>query len=105
MEAKARNTGEGVGVNLVYLKVLKAEWILTTAGFDFFFNQVSVTWLSLCMAEYGICHTLAQWFLTWVRSNPRGSVSQSQGFGGGQDTHPTHMIRDDTPRLAIIGCR
>ncbi|KAG9339868.1 hypothetical protein JZ751_022373 [Albula glossodonta] len=31
----------------------------------------------------------------------KGSVSQSQGFGGGQDTHPTHMIRDDTPRLAI----
>ncbi|KAG9356141.1 hypothetical protein JZ751_000985 [Albula glossodonta] len=30
-----------------------------------------------------------------------GSVSQSQGFGGGQDTHPTLMIRDDTPRLAI----
>ncbi|KAM6951116.1 zinc finger protein 385C-like [Aplochiton taeniatus] len=48
--------------------------------------------------------TAVQWFLTWVRSNPRGSVSQSQGFGGGQDTHPTHMIRDDTPRLAIIGC-
>ena len=46
-----------------------------------------------------------QWFLTWVRSNPRGSVSQSQGSGGGQDTHPTHMIRDDTPRLAIIDCR
>ncbi|KAG9341995.1 hypothetical protein JZ751_018313 [Albula glossodonta] len=32
---------------------------------------------------------------------PPGSVSQSQGFGGGQDTHPTLMIRDDTPRLAI----
>ena len=30
-----------------------------------------------------------------------GSVSQSQGFGGGQDTHPTHMIRDDTPRFAV----
>ena len=44
---------------------------------------------------------LEQWFLTWVRSNPRGSVSQSQGFGGGQDTHPTHMIRDDTPRFAV----
>ncbi|KAF2347932.1 hypothetical protein FHG87_021314 [Trinorchestia longiramus] len=51
------------------------------------------------------CLTLDQWFLTWVRSNPRGSVSQSPGFGGGQDTHPTHMIRDDTPCLAIIGCR
>ncbi|KAG9351274.1 hypothetical protein JZ751_025166 [Albula glossodonta] len=24
-----------------------------------------------------------------------------KGFGGGQDTHPTLMIRDDTPRLAI----
>lgn len=37
--------------------------------------------------------------------NPRGSVSQSQGFGGGQDTHSINMIRDDTLRLAIIGCR
>ena len=26
---------------------------------------------------------LSQWFLNWVRSNPRGSVSQNQGFGGG----------------------
>src|SRR4029434_3452161 len=26
-------------------------------------------------------------FLTWVRSNPRGSLSHSQGFGRGQDTH------------------
>ena len=25
---------------------------------------------------------LEQWFLNWVRSNPRGSVSQFQGFGG-----------------------
>ena len=25
---------------------------------------------------------LNQWFLTWVRSNPRGSVSQFQEFGG-----------------------
>ena len=31
--------------------------------------------------------TLDQWFLTWVRSNPRGSLSHSQGFGRGQDTH------------------
>ena len=30
---------------------------------------------------------LEQWFLTWVRSNPRGSLSHSQGFGRGQDTH------------------
>ncbi|KAF2353770.1 hypothetical protein FHG87_015471 [Trinorchestia longiramus] len=51
------------------------------------------------------CVGLNQWFLTWVRSNPRGSVSQRQGFGGGQDTDPTHMIRDDTPCLALIGCR
>ncbi|KAF2358002.1 hypothetical protein FHG87_011240 [Trinorchestia longiramus] len=43
--------------------------------------------------------------LTWVRSSPRGSMSQSQEFGEGQDAHPTHVIRDDTPRLAIIGCR
>ena len=48
---------------------------------------------------------LTQGFLTWVRSNPRGSGSQSQGFGGGQDTHSINMIRDDTLRLAIIGCR
>ncbi|KAF2353302.1 hypothetical protein FHG87_015941 [Trinorchestia longiramus] len=40
---------------------------------------------------------LKQWFLTWVRSNPRGSVSQSQGFGGDQETHLTHMIRDGMP--------
>src|SRR4029434_3371275 len=30
---------------------------------------------------------ITQWFLTWVRSNPRGSLSHSQGFGRGQDTH------------------
>ncbi|KAF2355415.1 hypothetical protein FHG87_013828 [Trinorchestia longiramus] len=41
--------------------------------------------------------SLHQWFLTWVRSNPRGSVSQSQGFGGDQETHLTHMICDGTP--------
>ena len=29
--------------------------------------------------------TLGQWLLTWVRSNPRGSLSQSQGFGRGQE--------------------
>ena len=44
---------------------------------------------------------LGQWFLTWVRSNPRGSVSQFQGFGG--LVHPTRMIRDVTLCLAIIG--
>lgn len=26
-------------------------------------------------------------------------MSGSQGFGRGQDTHPTHVIRDDTPHL------
>ena len=31
-------------------------------------------------------YVLKQWFLTWVRSNPRGSLSHSQGFGRGQDT-------------------
>ena len=30
-------------------------------------------------------NVLDQWFLTWVRSNPRGSLSQSQGFGRGQE--------------------
>lgn len=34
---------------------------------------------------------LKQWLLTWVGWNPRGSVSQSQGLGGGQDTPPTHI--------------
>ena len=29
--------------------------------------------------------TLSQWFLTWVRWNPRDSLSQSQGFGRGQE--------------------
>lgn len=33
------------------------------------------------------------------------SVSQSQGFDRDQDTHLTHMIRDNTPHLAMIGCR
>ena len=28
---------------------------------------------------------LIQWFLTWVQSNPRGSLSQSQGFDRGQE--------------------
>ena len=32
--------------------------------------------------ESFICQHLDQWFLTWVRSNPRGSVSQFEGFGG-----------------------
>src|SRR4029434_400384 len=32
-------------------------------------------------------YDLWQWFLTWVRLNPRGSLSHSQGFGRGQDTH------------------
>ena len=27
------------------------------------------------------CIALDQWFLTWVRSSPRGSASQLQGFG------------------------
>lgn len=40
---------------------------------------------------------LGQWFLTWVRSNPRGSVSQSQGFGGGQDTHTVCVSVPFTP--------
>ena len=30
-------------------------------------------------------YTINQWFLTWVRSNPRGSLSQSQAFGRGQE--------------------
>ena len=34
---------------------------------------------------------LEQCFLTWVRSNPRGSVSQYQGFGG--LVYPTRKIR------------
>jgi len=33
---------------------------------------------------------LEQWFLTWVRSNIRGSVSQFQDFGG--LVHPFHMM-------------
>ena len=48
------------------------------------------------------CIYVDQWFLTWVRSNPRGSVSQFQGFGG--LVHPTRMIRDVTLCLAIVGC-
>ena len=43
-------------------------------------------------------HSLDQWFLTWVRSNPRGSLSHSQGFGRGQDTHSIARIT-----LAILG--
>ena len=41
---------------------------------------------------------LLQWFLTWDRSNPRGSVSQFQGFGGKRfqamkkKIHDTHFI-------------
>lgn len=57
MEAKARNTGEGVGLNLVYLNVLRAEWILTTAGFDFFFQPSK---RKMAIIVYGIRHTLAQ---------------------------------------------
>lgn len=45
---------------------------------------------------------LEQWFLTWVRSNPRRSVNQSQRFGGGPDTHMTHLIHDDTPPSLAI---
>ena len=29
-----------------------------------------------------IADAVEQWFLTWVWSNPRGSVNQFQGFGG-----------------------
>src|SRR4029434_8063280 len=32
-------------------------------------------------------NVLEQWFLTWVRLNPRGSLSHSQGFGRGRETH------------------
>lgn len=45
---------------------------------------------------------LIQWFLTWVRLNPSGFVSQSQGFDRGQDLQLTHMIHDDTHRLARL---
>ena len=41
-----------------------------------------------------------QWFLNWVRLNPRGSVSQFQGFGG--LVYPTCRIRHVTLCLAII---
>ena len=30
-----------------------------------------------------------KWFFTWVQSNPRGSVSQFQGFGG--LVHPARL--------------
>ena len=43
---------------------------------------------------------LEQWFLNWVRSNPWGSVSQFQGFGG--LVHPTCRIHHITLCLAII---
>ena len=33
------------------------------------------------MGGDGSSHNLNQWFLTWVRLNPWGSVSQFQGFG------------------------
>lgn len=36
---------------------------------------------------------------------PQGSVSQSEGFGGGEDTHTTHMICDDTNCSVVTGFR
>ena len=47
-----------------------------------------------------LTNLLTQWFLTWVRSNPRGSVSQFQGFGSkrfwaikvNKKIHDTHFI-------------
>lgn len=38
----------------------------------------------------------AQWFLTGVQTNPRGSLSQFQGFSDAT-THTWFMIRDETP--------
>ena len=35
-------------------------------------------------------HALIQWFLNWVRSNPRGSMSRLQGFGGHQEIKGTY---------------
>ena len=43
---------------------------------------------------------LKQWFLIWVRSNPKASVSQFQGFSG--LFHPTCVIRDITLCLASL---
>jgi len=45
--------------------------------------------LSLIWEQGQRAFALEQWFLTRVRSNTRGSVSHSQGFGRGQDTHRT----------------
>ena len=36
------------------------------------------------------CITIIQWFLNWVRSNPRGSMSRLQGFGGHQEIEGTY---------------
>ena len=35
-------------------------------------------------------HALMQWFLNWFRSNPRGSMSRLQGFGGHQEIEGTY---------------
>jgi hypothetical protein len=38
----------------------------------------------ICLVPKHMVHPVEQWFLTGVRSNPRGSVRQSQGFGRGK---------------------
>ena len=43
---------------------------------------MSVLTCSGILARGLVSEVLAQWFLTWVRSNPSGSMSLFQGFSG-----------------------
>ena len=65
-------------------------------------RQPPVSWTRLISwnNQNKVRDIIDQWFLNWVRSNPRGSVSKFQGFGG--LVHPTCRIHHITLCLAII---
>ena len=66
---------------MVQLKAVLLRWLFIMIG--------GIQWIPNCDRVIGDktlplqCPVLiGQWFLTWVRSNPRGSVCKFQGFGG-----------------------
>ena len=61
--------------------------------FDIVVTNVPVFRLQIFQNKEASLHTSG--FLTWVRSNPKDSVSQFQVLGG--LVHPTRMVCDITP--------
>ena len=60
-------------------------WAVTKAKYKFqVISQLENIQLDILLRSqisYMCVEGLYQWFFTWVRPNPRGSLSQSQGFG------------------------